>query len=140
MAAFNKFNVFTRDLALGVHNLSTHAFKIRITNSAPNAANAAIADITTVATGGGWTTDAALTIAEATLSGSTYELTFADATIECVGATMADFQYVVLYNSNDATGHLIGWWDYGTVVSLGVGEKLVLDFDSTSKVIKVSST
>ena len=140
MASFNKYNVFSRDLALGVHNLSTHAFKVRITNTAPNATHDTISDVVTVATGGGWSTDMALSIAEATLSGSTYELTFADATIECAAATMAEFRYIVLYNSNDATGHLIGWWDYGTAVNLGIGEKLVLDFDSTSKVIKISST
>lgn len=144
MAAYNKFNVFTRDLALGVHNLSTHVFKIRLTTATPSATMDKIACITTIATGNGWSTDLALTIAEATqaggAAGSTYELTFSDATIEASGGAIAAFRYAVLYNSNDATGHLVGWWDYGTVVNLASGEKIVLDFDSTTKVIKVSST
>ena len=139
MATLNKFNCFARDLSLGVHNLSTHAFKIRLTNAAPSATMDKISCITTIATGNGWATDAALTIADATASVATYALFFADVTIEAsAGTSMADFRYVVIYNSNDATGHLVGWYDYGTVVALASGEKFVVDFDSTNGCIRVA--
>ena len=141
MASFNKFGVFARDMALGVHNLSTHAFKIRLTNAAPGATMDKISCITTIATGNGWSTDLALTIANATLptDGSTYLLAFSDATVEAAGGAIAEFRYAVLYNSNDATGHLMGYWDYGTAVNLAAGEKLVIDFDGTAAV-KVATT
>jgi hypothetical protein len=114
------------------HDLSTHVFKVRITNTAPSATMDKIACITTIATGGGWATDVALTISNATLVGSTYTLTFADVTIEAnATGTIANWRYPVVYNSNDATGHLVGWLDYGTVIDISTGEKVVIDFDST---------
>lgn len=141
MAAFNKFNCLAWDVARCIHNFTTHAFKVRLSNAAPSATMDKIACITTIATGNGWATDIALAIANATVTadGSTMLLTFDDATVEAAGGAIAEFRYAALYNSNDATGHLIGWWDYGTVVNLGAGEKLVIDFDGTA-VIKVATT
>ena len=100
-----------------------------------------IACIATIATGNGWSTDVALSIANATLSGSTYHLTFTDTTIEASGGAIGTFRYVVLYNDTPAApaDPLIGWWDYGTAVNLADGEKLTIDFDGTA-VIKVSSS
>lgn len=139
MATFNKFNCFARDLSKGVHNLSTDVFKLRITNVAPTATMDKISCITTVATGNGWSTDVTLAIADATASVATYALFFTDVTIEAsAGTSMADFRYVVIYNSKDATNHLVGWYDYGTVVALASGEKFVVDFDSTLGVIRVA--
>jgi hypothetical protein len=141
MAEFNQFDVFVRDLAMAKHNLSTHAFKTRLTNAAPSATMDKIACITTIATGNGYSTDIALAIATAALSGSTFELAFTDTTVEASTAgAIASWRYAVLYNSNDSTGHLIGWWDYGTAITLAAEEKVVLDFDSTNNTIKISST
>lgn len=138
MATFNKFDCFARDLAMGVHNLSTHAFKLRLTNAAPGATMDKISCITTIATGHGWSTDVALTIADATATGSSYALFFSDVTVEAGASTIADFRYAVIYNSADATGHLMGYYDYGTVVTLNPAEKFVVDFDSTNGVIRVA--
>lgn len=140
MAAFNKFNCFARDLAKGVHNLSTHVFKIRLTNTAPGATMDKISCITTIATGNGWATDVALAIADATATVATYALFFTDVTIDNSAGSdpCATFRYVVIYNSNDATNHLVGWYDYGTAVVLSSGEKFVIDFDSTNGCIRVA--
>lgn len=145
MSAFNKFNCFARDLAMGVHDLSTDAFKIRLTNAAPTATMDVISCITTIATGNGWSTDVSLTIADASASGSSYAVYFSDVTIEAsAGTSMADFRYVVIYNDTPATpgdwvtDPLVGWYDYGTVVALASGEKFVVDFDSTQGCIRVA--
>lgn len=139
MAAFTKFNCFARDLSMGIHNLSTHAFKLRLTNTAPGATMDKVSCITTIATGNGWATDVALTIADATASVATYAVFFADVTIEASASNpMAAFRYAVIYNSNDATNHLVGYYDYGTVVNLASGEKFVIDFDSTNGCIRVA--
>lgn len=140
MASMNFFDCFYSDLAKGIHNLSTHEFKFRLTSAAPVATMDKISCITTIATGNGWTTDQALTIADATATGSTFRLTFSDATVEAAGGSIGDFQYVVIYNSNDATGHLVGWYDYGSSVTLADGEKLTIDFaDGDTGVITVTS-
>lgn len=46
MATFTKFDQFVEDLAKGVHNLSTGQIKVALTNTAPVAANAVYADLT----------------------------------------------------------------------------------------------
>ncbi len=56
MASFNKFNSFVDDIAKGVHNLSTGALKVVLTNSAPVATNTILANITQIANGNGYTT------------------------------------------------------------------------------------
>lgn len=146
MAAFNKFNCFARDLAKGVHDLSTDTFKIRLTNAAPGATMDLISCITTIATGNGWATDVALAIADATATVATYAVFFTDVTIDnSAGADpCATFRYVVVYNDTPATpgdyvtDPLVGWYDYGTAVVLSSGEKFVIDFDSTQGCIRVA--
>ena len=144
MVAFNKFDNFAEDLAMAQHDLSTDAFTFVLTNTQPVATMDVLACITTIATGTGWSTDVALVIGDAAATGSTYRLTFDDATIEAAGGAIAAFQFVVIYNDTPATpGHnrtdpLLGWYDYGSSVVLASGEKLVIDFkDSDTGVITV---
>ena len=145
MATFNKFNCFARDLSMGVHDLSTDTFKLRVSTAAPTATMNVISCITTIATGNGWTTDVSLAIADATASGSSYALFFTDVTIEASPTSaMGSFRYVVIYNDTPVTpgdwvtDPLVGWYDYGTDVNLASGEKFVVDFDSTNGVIRVA--
>ena len=51
MAAFNKFNALTEDLAEKVHNLGSDTLKVMLTNTAPSAANAVKADIAEISAG-----------------------------------------------------------------------------------------
>lgn len=138
MASFTKFNVFARDLGMGVHDLSADTFKFRLTNSAPTpASDGVLTDVTTIATGNGWATDVSLETTDVVATGSTYRVTFADATVEASGGAIAQFRYVVIYNDTPATptdyvtDPLVGYYDYGTAVDLADGEKLVIDFAST---------
>lgn len=144
MAAFNKFDVFARDVAMGVHDLSADTLKYRLSNAAPAATMDVISCITTIATGNGWSTDVSLTIATAEASGSTFHMDITDSTVEASGGAIGAFRYVVIYNDTPATptdyvtDPLIGYYDYGTVVNLSDGEKLVIDFDETSGVIRIA--
>ena len=69
MAAFNKFNIFTKDLLNGVHNFGSNTFKVMLTNTAPTAANAVKADLTDITAGNGYTAGgsaSAMTVSTAT--------------------------------------------------------------------------
>ena len=46
MATFNRTNQFSEDLGKGVHILGTHQLKVALTNTAPTAANATYAALT----------------------------------------------------------------------------------------------
>lgn len=132
MATFNKFNRFVTDLALGVHNLDTGALKIYLSNTAPVATNSVKADIPEISTGNGYAgpIDVSGVVTQNT---STMELSATDQVITASGGAIATFRYVILYNDTPASpaDPLIGWWDYGSAVSLATGESLTVDFGAT---------
>ena len=41
------------------------------------------------------------------------------------------FRYAVLYNDTSGTKPLIGWWDYGSAVTLGASETFTVDFGAS---------
>lgn len=137
MPSFNKFNQFVEDLAKGVHNLGTsgNALKVALTNSAPAAANAVLADITEIS----YTncSSRALTISASAQSSGTYKLTITDLVLTASGGTVGPFRYVVLYNDTPTSPAkpLIGYYDYGSSITLNSGETLTVDFDGTNGVL-----
>ena len=114
--------------------------KAVLTNSAPSAANTVLTDITQIANGNGYTTGGntcALTTSAQTAG--VYKLVLADPTAWTgSGAGMATFRYVVLYNDTATNDELIGWYDYGSGVTLGVGETFTLDLDGTNGVLTIT--
>lgn len=131
MAAQTKFNVFARDVANGVHNFSSHAFKAVLTNTAPTTANAVLADITQIAASGGYTAGGyALDGVGVTLSGATATVTVTDEVITATGGSVGPFRYVVIYNDTPTSpaDPLITFVDYGSSITLADTESLTLDF------------
>ena len=134
MAAFNKFQDFVEQLGLAKHDLSAHALHVYLSNTVPSASLDAVkADLAEIAAGNGYTADGIDTLntwAEATGTGT---LTGTKAVWTCVTAAMAAFQYVVLMNFTQATPlkPLIGWWDYGSALTLQVGETFSVKFNSS---------
>jgi len=133
MASFNKFNRFVTDLALKVHNLDADTLKILLTNTAPVAGNAVKADLTEISAGNGYSaggTDAAGVV---TQNGATMELSGTDVVFTASGGTIGPFRYAVLYNDTPTSpaDPLIGWWDYGSGVTLNSGETFTVDFGAT---------
>jgi hypothetical protein len=51
------------------------------------------------------------------------------------GAGFGPFRYAVLYNDTAASKGLIGWWDYGSSISLSAGDTFTVDFDPTTGVL-----
>jgi hypothetical protein len=138
VAAFNKFNQFVQDVCSGVHQLqtgTTHVLKVALTNTAPTATNAVIADITQVASGNGYTTDGATvgTVTGAQASG-TMKVTGGTDPVFTATGSMGPFRYAVLFNSTPTSPlkPLIGYWDYGSSITLASGETFTVDIDQTN--------
>lgn len=133
MATFNKFNSFVEAVGRKLHNLNADTLKIALTNSAPSASNTQLSDITQIANGNGYTTGGTAVGSNAyAQSAGTAKLTGNAVTFtQSGGSNMATFRYVVLYNDTATNDELIGWWDYGSALTLGIGESIVIGKDSS---------
>jgi len=140
MAAFNKFNSFVEALAEKVHNLGSDTLKVMLTNTAPVATNTVKANLTEISTGNGYTAggNTASVTSSAQTSG-TYKLVLGDpATWTATGGSIGPFRYAVLYNDTATNDELIGWWDYGSSITLASGESFAVDFDPTTGVLTLA--
>lgn len=139
MATFNKFNSFVEAVCEKVHNLGADTLKIMLTNSAPLATNSVKADLTDIAAGNGYTAGGtAITITSSAQSSGTYKLVGNDVVFTASGGSMATFRYAVLYNDTATNDELIGWWDYGSTVTLASGETFTVDLDATNGILQLT--
>jgi len=136
MAAFNKFNQFVADLGNKVHNLSSDACKVMLTNTAPAATNAILADITEIAAGNGYAAggNAAAVTSWSQSGGVAKFVQSSPATWTAAGGSIGPLRYAVLYNSTPTSPlkPLIGYWDYGSSITLAAGETFTVTLDATN--------
>lgn len=138
MAAFNKFEPFVEKLAEKAHNLGADTLKVALSNSIPLATEGVLADITQIANGNGYTTGGtAASITSSAQTSGTYKLVLADVVFTATGA-VGPFQYVVLYNDTATNDELIGWWDYGSPLTLANTDTFTVDFDASSGVLTIA--
>lgn len=141
MAAFNKYQTFAGDLLEGVHNFFAHTLKVALTNTAPNAATHTVrANIGEIAAGNGYTAGGLATSITVSESGGTAKLVGADVVFTATGGGIGPFRYAVLYNDTPGSpaDPLIGWWDYGSSITLASGESLTVDFDATAGILTLA--
>ncbi|NJM33987.1 MAG: hypothetical protein HC850_03935 [Rhodomicrobium sp.] len=141
MASFNKFNAFVENLAEGVFNLQSDTLKVVLTNTAPVAGNSVKADLSEISAGNGYTAGGvAATVSSSSQSGGTYKLVLDDVTVTASGGSVGPFRYFVLLDDTPTSpaDPLIGWWDYGSSITLADGESITVDFDATNGVLQVA--
>jgi len=141
MATFNKLNQFVEDLAKKVHNLNSDTLKVMLSNVAPAAINAVKADITEIAAGNGYSAGGAnATFVSGAQASGTYKLVLTDTVFTASGGSIATFRYVVLYNDTPASPlkPLIGYYDYGTALTITSGNTFTVDFDGTNGVLTLA--
>ena len=134
MASFVKFEAFSEHLAEQVHKLDTHTLKVYLSNTAPDvAADAVMADLAEISAGNGYTAGGADTANNTSRSGGTTSVTGTDIVWTASGGTIGPFRYAVLYNDDPTSpaDPLIGYWDYGSAVTLNSGETFTVDFGSS---------
>jgi hypothetical protein len=135
MAAFVKYNLFIDEISAGGHNLKTAVFKGALTNTAPTVASDTVWN-TTVApapaaannyTAGGNT----LTTSSATTTAGVFKLVLADTVFTATAGGIGPFRYFIIYNSS-ATNKVVGYYDYGSSITLADTETFTVDFDPTN--------
>jgi hypothetical protein len=131
--ALNKFNAFVADIHNKVHNLGSDTIKILLSNVAPVATNAVKSDITEIGAGNGYSAGGtALSGVTSSQSGGTYNFKASNLTIVTASGSVGPFRYAVLYNATPVAGNLIGWWDYGSSITLANTETFSVTFDGTN--------
>jgi hypothetical protein len=136
MATFNKFNSFVTAVAAGTHagflNADTDVVKVYLSNAAPSQSLDAVkTDLAEITNQNGYTAPVDVT-GVWTESGGTATLAGTDITITATG-TVGPFQYAVLYNDTPTSpaDPLIGYWDYGSAITLANGETFTVDFGAS---------
>ena len=134
MATFNKFESFSEHLAEKVHNLDSDLLDCYLSNATPSAsADSFKADLAEISTGNGYAGPRDTQNATSR-SGGTTSVTGVDIVVTASGGSVGPFRYTVLQNNtvtSPSADALIGWWDYGSAITLAATETFTIDFGSS---------
>lgn len=134
--ALTKFTAFATEVGLAAHNLNTQTVKAALTNVAPTAGQTVFDPVTNhaaPAAANGYTTGGH----DTTNLFSAGKMTGTDIEIIATAGGIGPFRYVVLYN-DDSSDKLIGWYDYGSSITLAEGEKFTIDFDASNGILTIT--
>lgn len=141
MASFNKYNAFVEDLAEKVHNLGSDSLYIALASglNANSGSTSLLSGVGEIVQGNGYIKSGLpCAVSSSAQTGGFYKLVLTSpAAWTGTPSAMAAFRYAVLYNDTAANDPLIGYWDYGSTVTLNSGETFTVTLDSTNGVITI---
>lgn len=136
MATFNKIDSFVENLAEKKIDLSGAELTVALTNTAHTATWDELADLTEVAYT--YLSSRVLTVSTSAQTSGTYKLVLNDLVLTSTGGATGPFRYVYIYDDGSTGDKLIGYYDYGSSITLNAGETLTLDFDGTNGVLTLA--
>jgi hypothetical protein len=145
MATFNKVNDFVLN---AVHNmdLASDQVIVALSNTAPGSespnpatdGNGVLANVTQVS----YTnlSSRSVTTSSSTQTSGTYKLVLADITLTSSGGSTGPFRYVYIYDDTvtSPADPLIGYYDYGSSLTLNDGDSLTVDFSAANGVLQIA--
>ena len=138
MASFTKLNGFVEHLAEKVHNLGADTLKVALSNTAPGSEGTPPTGATTACVLANVTqvsytnlSTRTITISASSQSAGTYSLVATDLVLTSTGGSTGPFRYIYIYNDTATNDELIGYYDYGSAVTLGDGETFTADWGAT---------
>ena len=134
MAVPTKFQDFVNQLALNKHALNTDTWKVALCSGTPVNTNTILSNLTqTSGTSTGYTTGGADATRSMSYATGTVTVIGTKVVWTCATNPMGPFQHVVLYNDTQTSpvDPLIMWWDYGTPITLQVGETFSVKFNNS---------
>ncbi len=144
MASFNKVNDFVVN---AVHNmdLASDQIKVALTNTAPGSessnptadGNGIVGNLTEISYTNCSSRD--ITTSSSSQSGGVYKLVVADLTLTASG-TVGPFRYIYIFDDTvtSPADPIIGYYDYGTSLTLNNGDTFTLDFSPSNGVIQLT--
>lgn len=145
MATFNKVNDFVVN---AVHNMDLESDQVvvALSNTTPGSessdpsadSNGILGNVTEIS----YTNLSSrnVTTSSSTQSSGTYKLVLADLTLTSSGGSTGPFRYVYIYNDTvtSPADPLIGYYDYGSSLTLNDGDSLTLDFSAANGVLQLA--
>ena len=145
MATFNKVNDFVKN---AVHNMDLESDQVvvALSNTTPGSessdpsadGNGVLANLTQIS----YTNLSSrnVTTSSSTQASGTYKLVMADLTLTSSGGSTGPFRYVYIYDDTVTTpaDPLIGYYDYGSSLTLNDGDSLTLDFSAANGVLQLA--
>src|SRR5512143_3961184 len=150
MAAFNYFNITPQDAFRGTWALTTAntGLKVMLTGTLPTATMTTSTDITEISTGtGGYPAGGLpITITSSVQTSGAYRLLANALVFTSTSGTIGPFEYAVMHATTNltsstisgTTGALLGWYDYGSSITLNATETFTITWDGTSGIIASS--
>lgn len=141
MAAFGYFIPFKQALAEGVHNFSANTLKVYLSNGTPASTMSIKTNLSEISSTTGYTLGGnSCSLTSSSITGASYILKLGNPAQWSAGtaATVGPFRYAVLYNPSAVNSALVGYWDYGSSISLNPSETFDVVFDSTNGVLQIT--
>ena len=145
MASFVKINDFVAN-AVENMNLESDQLVIALSNTAPSSessnptadGNGILGNVTQVSYSN--LSSRSLTTSSSGQSGGVYKLVLADLTLTASGGSVAAFRYIYIYNDTvtSPADPLIGYYDYGSSLTLNDGDTFTIDFSPSNGVIQLT--
>lgn len=136
MASFTKIDSFVEFLAEKRINLGSDQLKIALTNTAHTSTWDELADLTEIA----YTNLSSrnITTVSSAQTAGTYKLTLTDLVLTASGGSVAAFRYIYIYDDTATNDDLIGYYDFGSAVTLANGDTFTIDFDGSAGVLTIA--
>jgi hypothetical protein len=133
MATYTKYQDFVEQLCKGVHNFSSHTFKVALSNGVPDATHTTLSAISELSTGNGYTAGGATTTIGITETTGTVTVTATDPAAWTASGAGISFRYAALYNdtATSPADALVAYWDNGSSTTVTSGNTLTVDFGAT---------
>lgn len=138
MASFTKINSFVEKLAEKSFNLGSDQLKIALTNTAHTSTWSQLSELTQISyTNLSGATPLNITTGTSAQTSGTYRLIVNDLTLTATGA-VGPFRYVYIYDDTATNKELIGYYDYGSSISLANTDTFTIDFDGSNGVLTIA--
>ena len=135
MATFTKINSFVEAVCEKKHDLGSDTLTVALTSVAPVATNDVLADLTEIA----YTncSSRVITTTSSAETTGTYKLVLTDLVLTATGA-VGPFRYIAIYNDTATNKELIGFYDYGSEITMANGESFKIDFSEANGVLQLA--
>lgn len=145
MASFVKINDFVAN-AVENMDLESDQLAVALSNTAPASessnptadTNGILGNVTQISYSN--LSSRNLTTSSSGQSGGVYKLVLADLTLTASGGSVAAFRYIYIYNDTvtSPADPLIGYYDYGSSLTLNDGDTFTIDFSPSNGVIQLT--